>query len=795
MHSPSCSAMYVQVDVGPAARALPELPGYPVALLQGYNGIGKTLTVRLLQALSGTLPYDDSASPAWFSMCRAIGPGRVVVGDIPRAGILRWTFDTRRWVELGSVVTDDWFDSLTEDDSPISLDRVRDLFQIHRLAGDETLLDSLANMVERHRANTGLLLASLTAPAGRLTTAELLTAEAAQLLSRVQPDRMQQDASRVAESTTEIERLLAEESADDEPLQHLLEAVHTQRLLASLQSQGPDLDIQLTQLDDRLAALMRERAAVDADLKAQTQKAAVSRTVQRELENARRTRDRHRSALERTSARLSAAAASTGTAPDRALLRTLIADGVRRLDALQTRRKEADQVPMLRDVLSGIDVPLNIAIKQGLGDRELLSVREMPVSVSELDGAARERRQHLEGLPPAPEVAALDREIGEQKARLARIRELPPMIDEVQRLQRLYDAQGARLEQLLGTGALEAAQNVRRLEGRRAELDREMLSVSTERAGLRQRRAQLADGASVEEMEQALREQLSKAGSTAAAAEQELAVLSGAAARRRDRIAELRALHAAATVDLERQEEELAEVLHLLRDKQWNWLTGDQVPVASNALGWLRHRQSRVAHVRDRLGALPNTLPGIEQTLSALAAELRGHVRREYRYSENLRTWLSQEFSRWFNQPLLRRHVLPGADAVQVDLDNKQVTWQVGEKAESRPLTAFSSGEQAFAYTQARLAALDAAEQAGTARLVVLDEFGSFIASNRLQALYDYLLQRRATHPLDQVLIILPLRDDFAARAAGAIGEEREQLLELQKQLEARYYAVQDLTR
>jgi hypothetical protein len=85
-----------------------------------------------------------------------------------------------------------------------------------------------------------------------------------------------------------------------------------------------------------------------------------------------------------------------------------------------------------------------------------------------------------------------------------------------------------------------------------------------------------------------------------------------------------------------------------------------------------------------------------------------------------------------------------------------------------RPLSAFSSGEQAFAYTQAQVALLEHDDAAVANRLIVLDEFNAFIDSQRMDDLASYLVDRRSRIPHDQVVVILPLETQNTAGATGA---------------------------
>jgi hypothetical protein len=78
-------------------------------------------------------------------------------------------------------------------------------------------------------------------------------------------------------------------------------------------------------------------------------------------------------------------------------------------------------------------------------------------------------------------------------------------------------------------------------------------------------------------------------------------------------------------------------------------------------------------------------------------------------------------------------------------------------------------------------------------RLIVLDEFGAFIAHDRFGALLGYLLERAEHHLEDQVLVILPLSRNYAQLAEASFGDEAERLKALAAEVQAKRYVVQVL--
>jgi hypothetical protein len=94
-----------------------------------------------------------------------------------------------------------------------------------------------------------------------------------------------------------------------------------------------------------------------------------------------------------------------------------------------------------------------------------------------------------------------------------------------------------------------------------------------------------------------------------------------------------------------------------------------------------------------------------------------------------------------------------------LDLLRGEVSWadRAGD-LHLRPLEAFSSGELAFAFVLVSI--LQGTNYTAEHRVLVLDEFGAFIESDRLQRLTRFLRERVLKSELaKQVVIVLPLRE------------------------------------
>ena len=93
--------MRISIDADPIGplSVLRELPEAPLAVLEGLNGIGKSLAVRVLQICTGTIPY-SAESAVWQSLCAGLGRFSVSISSLEGAEEISWTGDTRRWLDL-----------------------------------------------------------------------------------------------------------------------------------------------------------------------------------------------------------------------------------------------------------------------------------------------------------------------------------------------------------------------------------------------------------------------------------------------------------------------------------------------------------------------------------------------------------------------------------------------------------------------------------------------------------------------------------------------------------------------
>ncbi len=798
--------MHIQIETSPVGplRVIATLPSARVAMLEGLNGIGKSLAVRLLELCVGEMPYrTDSA--AWQSLCVGLGEFSVTLSALDGAQAVHWEGDSRDWAGASLADGGVTFRTMTIDGRSASMDDIRRLVRVHRLSGDEDLVETLSQQADdaadrlrrwfRRHAD---------AETGPLHDLESRMGEVSELLGDWTLDRFASLGRAVTEAHDRLgERARAVAQLRDRR-EALFEAQRIRRQLVQLETDLPSIRAELESVDSEIAELRTELERNQHELTTLAGQVATAGPVVRELRNARRTLERNHSNLAHALDGLARRAAEADVAPDVASIEAAIAGVQQDLDEWLALRAEYDQAPDMRDLIDGSVASLSQAETSGLGMQVFIEDPEtdLQLTVSESRHGMLVRREILEGQPPPPEAEELAAAIAAAERRLALLGDVKARAIEAARFRRLVNDNQDRVDQALRAFDPDAVDRLQELEAQRRQRDERVLELATRRATLVQQAGGVASSATVEQTAADLSGILELLGLDADQVPDELgtvdAALNAANAAQRDAEAHHRQLRR----DLARAEADVRRTTAVLSSEYWNWLVealpagavpnvDDQIDQQVASLEAARDAADRVV---DRLGDHRGQIAAVEQGLRGLARRLRGHELETRRYVDRLESWLGDHYSEWFNIPRVRAELLPAADGpIYVDLHTAEVRWTEDGAERSRPLEAFSSGEQAFAYTRARLAILDEEENPPANRLVVLDEFGAFIAHDRLAALIAHLQDRVVDHPTDQVVVILPLTRDYASLAENSVGPDAARYSELERQIEDRGYVLQEL--
>lgn len=778
------------------------LPPFPLARMEGQNGIGKSLTIRLLQLALGRQTFHQPRT--WETFVENLGRLRIRVRGLEGAGELLWEVDARDLPAEPAEVGEDWFKILI-DGRPAQLSDVASLLSVHRLPGDTGLAETLAEQVEADRRTFTRWHRPLTGEGGPLLNALDLLDRVRGLTDRVDRARSATAHREALEATTELERqreqlrrAVAQQSA-------FARARALSERLAEFAAFGADVDMQAARVEEQLAALQTQRAAVNAELVELQEAAARSEEARRRIKTVQKRLDSHFANLtvERANEAelLQHAQVADVSEVAEALVRVRS-----ELGDLVDRRAALDAAPLVRNVVGRVREVLEAAESEGLGPQVLLGEDDSAhvLTIADLRARLSTREQELAGVEPTEEGLALAEEIKAVSSRIQALERLPAVQKEIQRRLRLIATAEGEIHELLRAAGNDVIAELNEKRRQLGELDESAASLARERTVLGIRKEAIGGGRTPEEIEaefHALLVELSTDTSElddrASEQDENVRVLQAAHHEANEHATSAR--ETAAALD-----EELRRVVHALSDDAGlSWVAnvhplptvGQEIDAQLEAMEPIR---SSVGSAIERAGAVQGQMAGIEVALDKLAARLKGRDEGGGpRYSDQITRGYGEEFRGWFDDHLVRETLLPDAKTiVSVDLrpERLDVEWETHNGVRRvRPLDAFSRGEQAFAYTRARLASLDAAATQARNRLIVLDEFGAFIAHDRLQALVNLLKERQQRFPNDQVLLILPIAVDYDEQIRTAIPREKERLEPIVSELREKGYFSAEL--
>lgn len=777
---------------------LPELDVHRLGRLEGYNGIGKSAAIRLLQVATGDQPYPAEEESLWRSFRAGVGSAKITLTGLIGADEIIWHLDPNAWPKSNDEPLDS-VGRILVDGHERDLNVVRAMLRVHRIVGSEGLEPTLARELVPFRRT---MTRSLGADGRILTRLDELDAlfhavedvAAAAALPRAQAIEQEQAAAAAERAARSALDVAARTAAD------IAKAQTVARQLNDVRGRSGDLDAEAARLGEQIAANEASLADLENRIAAAAQQAGAKAQAKRELTNAQRHATRiARRVQDATVAVLTAAdnldlpAAELVTIDVGALITT--ADAM--LERLHRELTTLHTAPRLVGLAEQMIDTLRVAESEGLGNEAVFNVRDGSElwTVAELRSGLEIRAALLREMPKPERADELDEQIACHRARRAALGDLQQLQAALvaanaaetkaeERVHKAAAAVGSTGETTLGN-----------LSAQRQDRIREIRQLAIAKAETVRAREGLGGGFTEQDLASRFDDLVRRLGVepdqlTDAARDAELA-RDQARQAHDDALAERRRA-AAAVKTIDEQVSAAARVIH--DDPSLAWVrqaSGFDLPPASADhrvwLAFLEQLAATVEHLRSRIDAARQRAREIGGAFGAVERELLTGSVDHSAWTARVRDWFGGHVSAWFQQPQLVETLFPGGTDVRVDLADKSVQWYVGEEVITRPLNAFSSGERAFAYTRARLGILES-DRAVPNQLIALDEFGAFMARGWLHRLEEYLRQYVEGNTGDRVLLILPLsvtEEDLAQQGGVSI----DQL----DQLRRRGYTIENL--
>ncbi len=382
-------------------RVIPEIPSFELGLVEGRNGVGKSLAVRLLQLATGDQPF-DSLPAAWRSLRAELDFVDITVSELRGAEEIKCRLATADWPE-SPAQPEDWIGEFWIDGTRATLADVRVLLRVLRVAGDETLADTIALRI---RADRGLL-NRWTGPISQVTeklnsnlaavSARLLAADPAGLLVAL-------DALPIAEA--HLARLRDETSQVAHRLEDIEEASALARRAQGLELEAPELRRRIEALQNDIKARDEAISRLELERSELQTQAAREDEVRRKLSDLDKQMTREARAVADTQRRMEDLASELGVAPVDDAVVDALAVSRTAISELLKARTSMDATPRLKSLGTSIGSHLDRAEADGLGGLALARLANgQALSIAELRAAVRAYRAELDNQPPVGGVA------------------------------------------------------------------------------------------------------------------------------------------------------------------------------------------------------------------------------------------------------------------------------------------------------------------------------------------------------------------------------------------------------
>jgi hypothetical protein len=739
---------------------LPQIPDFRAVLIEGRNGIGKTMLVRLLELIAGKQPFAAQAK-SWMSLRERLGPTTVTLTGLHDDRSLQVLFTPDAWpVDPVPLVIGEWLGDVYINGEPAAVVDAQEMLWVERFAGNEDLdrtlrrrLDIYADRVSRTHRHVAATMTSITDLLGPLT----------EQLRPLDPARLrEQQAQLAAAENGEIESRQQQSEAIARH-ESILAAVDSANRVAAAGNPTDELAFRRSEIQAQIAAAAHERDETQGRVDTTAERLAREGNAQSALADAERIQRHRAKRLRKLESDAERQAHQLNVEPALDAVRDLLEEAREHIAHLRAERAALDSSGQTARLIDRLDGLLVSADAEGLDEQELAVMREQRFSVREVHAGMRARADELRGKPLPDELQAIDRALAEARRRGARLNTLLQTLNDLARqrqlLQQADDEVGAALARAQTAGTLDEAfrtdaKRLGQLEEQIDQLGRELASVY-EQMGLQSGQSledahadlyaalnalTLPDPGDLPAAESAARLAVEQATAAVTAAVEQAASL-----RRSVTVVQAAISGALST---------------LASDPLWGWLATSSVPAAPDALERFAQGRARLLRLEQRLDDADRLLDSFKVVADA-ALNAEDAMIGDAPHVKALRRVLGEELRVFLDTPAIRTALFDGDQVTHVDPVEGELTVQGADGPITRPFQSFSTGEQAFAFTQARIRELEPPAQPN--RLLVLDEFGAFVAADRLPLLIDFLADEALGAICDQVLVILPLQVDYAA--------------------------------
>lgn len=741
-----------------------EIPDEQLCRIEGRNGIGKTLAVHLLELCTGQQPY-AARSDAWRTLCEYLGPTTITVGGLrgPEGDDdfhnLRFVFDWRPRADdpLPIEIRRGLFDEITLDGDDIKdMDDVRRWLTVVRIAGDETLTETIAGLVAHDRE---LLRTASRVALDRGRYVDGLLDALLVSFPRAPADAMFAVSRELRDLSAARADLVADRESQSKAVGRYEAVQHAHAAVAQVTADAETLDTEIESLKEQLETARKRREAAEEELAEARTQQRLSEDAKKQLASAQRSFTRRLRGLERADDAIAKAAGRLGIGNDESAMRAALERLAAERAELAADRADLSDLFALRDLLDRMVQALAPAAAGGLRARTIATVSEQAITAGQLLDAVRVRRDRLTADAPAvEEVDEKLAKLGERESELRALEEA--FAGRAEKRDKLVEAEKA-LEKLGGPDG-PADDLVAEKAAAQAAAQRVEIEVGSALGAAQQQRARLGGGLSLQDLEADLQRRLSEADTTDAF-DDDLRKARAMLVALDDRLDTADARRDELVGQAAELDRELTDQTHRLhaeeRHSRLRDVLGDRAPRVGDAGEDIARFWVAVHAAQDRAAQRVQGSRGHLDAVSRSMSELVDVIRDKAEASPELdpiRRLYQGRLQERFDHEEILKALFDGGTLTRVDLATREIRWKTqDDEPRVRPFEAFSSGERAFAYVQARLGSLS--HVASLNRVVVVDEFGAFLSRDRLIRLQQVVQRQLDQDVVHQAIVVLPL--------------------------------------
>lgn len=773
-------------------KVIEEIPDFTLCLIEGPNGVGKSVAVQLLELISGHVPTSLSAAAVWTSFKENIGQTVVEIDNMAEGNCARIVFTPEQWPDTAPDTITEAIGSVTINDQPARMSDIANLIDVTTIRGDESLQDTVRSHIDRIETDLNQTAHTVRERANQI---DEFIATFSSDWKRADPAAITTHTQRLSELAEELDRVSNLHREAETTSEELARALEIERKISSADADVKDmlerrteLKVQIDGLTAEIERLNHDAQAVEDALAAQGGTAAELSTV----EKRHRVREARLASQRREEARW---AAVLSLPADRPTIVTALKTAQTEHKRLLAEVDTIDRSRRTQDVLKRL-IPVLDGAAAGDSTDVLMIVDEERYTGQQVRAGFAARSAEIAQSPRPEKALNTMAELERIKRRIGGLNAFRTAIDASARTEELLEEAKAELTlaQAKSKEASEAAATLREISEQLATSQSQLTTAHQEAVQL-QGRIGLSGVSSAKEARAALTALLAKLGLE----EDELDTAQATASRHlHDAAAEVDRVRAAQSVAQQASEDALTHIKTLLSEVRtspsYAWLrdslTAEQLDrLAMDELAPFAAVRQVVLTISDRVFDAGSQLDALARLTGLLAQPKPSKseaAQLEQPIGAPLARALGESLRSTLNTTSIRQRVFGGLTVEELDLQAQMIILAGDGHTERRAMSAFSTGERAFAFTQARIKDLPLSPKPN--RLLVLDEFGAFISADRMSDLRDFLdtLENIA----DQIVIILPLQVDYKAEMKDTRGELQKRYEERVRQLEARNYSA-----